>query len=58
MVVPKPKVTQETMGSLSCEEQKRAYQESVRCFDRYRKPDGSLVPNAFRNCQELKQPRC
>lgn len=51
-------VTQEQMDRMSCEEQKRAYRESEACFGRYRDSKGKLRAEAFRRCNEVKQPQC
>ena len=51
----------------SCEEQKRRYRESEGCFAKYRqasKPDKQgrthswLRPEAYSQCQEMKEPQC
>jgi hypothetical protein len=42
----------------ACEEQKRAYRESERCFAPYRTANGGIKAEAFQKCKEVKEPQC
>lgn len=44
---------------LSCEEQKRRYEESQQCFHPFRLANGGVKPEAFERCVDVKEPpRC
>lgn len=40
----------------SCKDQWKQYQDSSACFARYRSANGSVKPEAFKVCPEVKQP--
>ena len=40
----------------SCEQQKRAYEEAARCFERYRSPTRVVDERAYDRCPDVKKP--
>lgn len=43
-------------ASTTCREKMQAWRESAACFDKYRNQNGSVKPEAYRNCTDVKKP--
>ena len=57
---PAPITVETTLSQAraACEEQKRLYRESERCFAPYRTANGGIKAEAFQKCKEMKEPQC
>ena len=55
---PRPAVATAEDKAKQCEADTKRYKESEACFAPYRRNAGSINPEAFQHCVEVKEPTC
>jgi hypothetical protein len=53
-----PPVNEADAAARQCEAERKKYRESVACFAPYRSNAGTINPEAFQHCVEVKEPTC
>jgi hypothetical protein len=56
--VPRPVVASDDAKAKQYEADKKKYKESEACFAPYRSAAGSISPEAFQHCVEVREPAC